>query len=61
MTEMQSFPLNTAFLCQDCDHVGNSERTCPTCGSSALMSLAPVLNRVTQSQAEFNFRSVRAS
>ena len=38
-------PLASAFLCVDCDHIGNSSRQCPACASRALLSLANVLNR----------------
>lgn len=48
-------PLNQAFLCLDdnCQEVGNDERTCVACGSKYPMPLANVLNRPeTQSYAE---------
>jgi len=42
---LQHIPLKSAFLCQDCDCVGNSATRCPACASNALMNLAAVLNR----------------
>ncbi len=41
----QYIPLTSAYLCQDCDCVGNSASHCPACASSALLNLACVLNR----------------
>ena len=44
-----SFPLQNAFLCPDCDYVGNNPMRC-TCGNALqLHSLAAVLNRTTVS------------
>jgi len=42
---MQHMPLKRAYLCQDCDCIGNCAEQCPACGSEALMGLAGVLNR----------------
>jgi hypothetical protein len=42
---MNHFPLNSAYLCQDCDTVGNSATQCPACASQALMGLAVVFGR----------------
>lgn len=42
---MNHMPLNSAYLCQDCDAVGNSSTQCPACASQVLMGLAAVLNR----------------
>jgi hypothetical protein len=42
---MQYIPLMSAYLCQDCDCVGNSANHCPACASTALLNLASVLNR----------------
>jgi hypothetical protein len=38
-------PLAKAYLCQDCDSVGNSSMRCPACASEVLMGLAGVLDR----------------
>jgi hypothetical protein len=42
---LQHIPLASAYLCQDCDCVGNSATRCPACASTALLGLACVLNR----------------
>ncbi len=42
---MTHIPLKSAYLCQDCDCVGNCATQCPACASAALLSLAGVLNR----------------
>jgi hypothetical protein len=41
----QSMPLAAAYLCQDCDSVGNSSTHCLACASEVLMGLAAVLDR----------------
>lgn len=38
-------PLDTAFLCADCQCIGNSANTCPACASGALMGLQSVMDR----------------
>jgi hypothetical protein len=42
---LQHIPLRSAYLCQDCDCVGNSSVQCPACASMVLMSLSSVLDR----------------
>ena len=42
---LQHIPLTSAYLCQDCDAVGNSATRCPACASTALLGLSCVLNR----------------
>jgi len=42
---LKHIPLNSAYLCQDCDSVGNSAMRCPACASQALMGLAGVFDR----------------
>jgi hypothetical protein len=39
------FPLASAYLCEDCQCVGNTAIRCPACASTALMNMALVLNR----------------
>ena len=41
----QFIPLARAYLCQDCDSVGNNSMHCPSCASKVLMGLAGVLDR----------------
>jgi len=52
---LEHFPLKSAFLCQDCNCVGNSSIQCPGCASSALLSLSAVLDR---EQAEGSFHAL---
>ena len=47
---MQTMPLTRAYLCQDCNSIGNCSVHCPACGSHALMGLAGVLNREPQEE-----------
>jgi ferredoxin len=42
---MQHIPLQTAYLCQDCNSIGNCATQCPACASTVLMSLSSVLDR----------------
>jgi len=48
--ELIHFPLKRAYLCQDCNAVGNDPEDCPACASKALMGLAQVLDRVETKQ-----------
>jgi len=41
----EHIPLEHAYLCQDCESVGNNAKKCPACASAVLMCLASVLNR----------------
>lgn len=42
---LQHFPLSRAYLCQDCNSIGNSANQCPACASEVLMNLSAVLDR----------------
>ena len=42
---MQHMPLTRAYLCEDCNCIGNCAEQCPACASRALINLAGVLNR----------------
>lgn len=44
-THMQHIPLGSAYLCPDCNCIGNCASQCPACASPVLMALASVLNR----------------
>jgi hypothetical protein len=51
---MQHIPLTGAYLCQDCNAIGNNAMNCPACASTVLLGLAGVLNREeTESQAKW--------
>jgi hypothetical protein len=45
MQKLQQIPLKSAYLCPDCNTIGNSSRQCPACACEVLLSLAGVLNR----------------
>jgi len=57
---MQHFPLMRAYLCQDCNSIGNCAQHCPACASEALMGLAGVLNREPESAADASFAPIAA-
>lgn len=42
---MQHIPLMSAYLCQDCNSVGNCAVQCPACASSVLLNLSGILDR----------------
>ncbi len=50
---MEYFPLKSAYLCQDCENVGNCATQCPACASAALLSLSSVVNREVEGYMEF--------
>jgi len=52
---MQHMPLKRAYLCQDCDCIGNCAEHCPACASEALIGLAGVLNREAANETQFGF------
>ena len=45
IAKMQHIPLASAYLCQDCNCVGNCASHCPACASEVLLNLAVVLDR----------------
>jgi hypothetical protein len=55
---VQHFPLGFAYLCQDCNAVGNCASKCPACASEVLMCLAGVLNREVVFEANHVQRQV---
>jgi hypothetical protein len=52
---MQHMPLTSAYLCQDCNCIGNCAQQCPACASEALIGLAGVLNREPSESVRFEF------
>jgi|HubBroStandDraft_5_1064220.scaffolds.fasta_scaffold138616_2 hypothetical protein len=42
---MQHIPLRSAYLCQDCNCIGNCSMQCPACASTAVLNLSSVLDR----------------
>jgi hypothetical protein len=55
---MQYIPLTSAYLCQDCNCVGNSASQCPACTSAVLLGLSGILNR--EANVKGNLSSFRA-
>ena len=49
---MQHMPLTRAYLCEDCDCIGNCAEQCPACASRALIGLAGVLNREEKEEVQ---------
>jgi hypothetical protein len=49
---LQHIPLGSAYLCQDCNSIGNCSRQCPACASEVLLGLAAVLNREVEPVAQ---------
>lgn len=52
IVSMQHIPLTNAYLCQDCNSIGNCAQHCPACASEALMGLSGVLNRKAEAAEE---------
>jgi hypothetical protein len=52
---LQHIPLASAYLCQDCNSIGNCARQCPACASEVLMSLSGVLNREVDQVSETQY------
>ena len=57
---LQHFPLTSAYLCQDCNAIGNNANQCPACASEVLMSLSAILNREDSMMAEPQYSSLPA-
>ena len=52
---LQHIPLANAYLCQDCNCIGNCAVQCQACASEALIGLAGVLNREAANETQFGF------
>jgi hypothetical protein len=59
VVSMQHMPLTSAYLCQDCNCVGNNAMQCPACASTALMGLAAILNRPEEEEVRMPVTSMR--
>lgn len=55
---MQHIPLASAYLCQDCNCIGNCASHCPACASEVLLSLAGVLDREANVKVQFGYVEV---
>jgi coenzyme F420-reducing hydrogenase gamma subunit len=58
--ESTHIPLNSAWVCLDCETVGNCAVRCPACASEALLGLAGVLNRAAETQQPAALRQAQA-
>ena len=57
---MQHIPLAHAYLCQDCNCIGNCASQCPACASEVLMNLACVLDRSSEMAVNENYADMTA-
>ena len=57
---LQHFPLSSAYLCQDCNSIGNNANQCPACASEVLMNLSAILNRVDNTMTDTQYPSLPA-
>jgi len=48
---MQHIPLSSAYLCPDCNCIGNCAEHCPVCASPILLALANVLDREVEDES----------
>ena len=55
---MQHIPLKSAYLCQDCNCIGNCAEQCPACASTVLLNLAGDLDRDPQGITAVDMLSV---
>jgi hypothetical protein len=55
---MQHIPLAYAYLCPDCNCIGNCAEHCPACASPVLLGLASILDREAESNS-IEFASAR--
>jgi hypothetical protein len=52
---MQHIPLSSAYLCQDCNCVGNCAMQCPACASAVVLGLAGVLDREFEEEVDESY------
>lgn len=60
LATLQHIPLASAYLCQDCNCIGNCASQCPACASEVLLSLAGVLNRELDVNIQLNYVEIPA-
>jgi hypothetical protein len=58
--KMQHIPINSAYLCADCNSIGNNSQRCPACASTVLMNLAGVLDREVEEDRIMSYTYPRA-
>jgi len=47
---MEYIPIGSAYLCADCNSIGNNSQRCPACASTVLLNLAGVLDREVEEE-----------
>jgi hypothetical protein len=55
LATMLHIPLTSAYLCQDCNSIGNCPEQCPACASGVLMALAGVLDREQEDDIQSSY------
>jgi coenzyme F420-reducing hydrogenase gamma subunit len=45
LSKIEYIPLRSAYLCPDCNTIGNCATQCPACASRMLMGLSAILDR----------------
>jgi hypothetical protein len=55
LATMLHIPLDSAYLCQDCNCIGNCAEQCPACASGVLMGLAGVLDREQKDETQSSY------
>lgn len=55
---MLHIPLASAYLCPNCNCIGNCSRQCPACASPSLLSLANALDRVPEEDAQNGYEQM---
>ena len=58
--KMQHIPLKSAYLCQDCNSVGNCATQCPACASVVLLGLSGILDRDPDSSVQIEFLKMQS-
>jgi coenzyme F420-reducing hydrogenase gamma subunit len=51
-SNMDYIPLRSAYLCPDCNTIGNCATQCPACASRALMGLSAILDREVEQESK---------
>jgi hypothetical protein len=60
LVTMLHIPLACAYLCQDCNCIGNCAKQCPACASEVLMNLAGVLDREPEGTSQESYECMPA-
>lgn len=45
VSKMQHIPLDQAYLCPNCNSIGNDSTRCPACANPHVLALAAILDR----------------